>query len=516
MAAGTGAPNENVQLVPCAPPESASASARQQWRVRALQLPVPQLDWQTPVVQLELAGRRGRCAAATRWHNVELADCDGSAAQQWQLRGGDGGGGTIASVRFAGAALTVDALAHGAAANVVVLHNASATAAVPAWVVGNGSTFRISAVLPGHPGTLQCVDVGSAGATSDGRNYTFRAAAAAAPTGAQQVYFNISAPSWGGSVIKESGQYHLFVLAMDAHSQYCANPNDPNAGGCFDLTGRIDRAVSASPLGPFLCVQQDVLGRRGGNPQVFRAGDGTLLLAAQPKDNICNVWRSDSGGARGPWSCHSNATNQGFNNPSLAAAERSDRLVLFYHAPKFWGSAVYGATAQNDPDGAWLKHAVSNSSRRMEYGHDQLFIHPCEDPFGWFDRKAQRFRMLTHTFRMGMICGAGTTQLCGGGVDLSTGCSAAGCEPLGGFASSAGPAPFDGWTYHEDSLAFDWQVPTTGGGSDAFRRRERPSLLFDDDGRVYLYTSVSPADGKRQMCTHGVEVLLPFGVGGPH
>ena len=191
---------------------------------------------------------------------------------------------------------------------------------------------------------------------------------------------------------------------------------------------------------------------------------------------------------------------------------------MFYHSPKFYGSAVFGASALS-PRGPWVTHAISNASRRIEYGTDQLFVHPCEDPFAWWDAKAQRFRMLTHTFRMGMICGAGTTLTCGtangSSVDLLTGCSAAGCSPLGGFASSARASAFDGWSYHEDSVAFDWEVPTAGGGSELFRRRERPSLFFAEDGKVYLYTSVSPADGKRQMYTHGVEVSLSDGVGGP-
>ena len=188
-------------------------------------------------------------------------------------------------------------------------------------------------------------------------------------------------------MIKEGGQYHLFVLAMDASSPHCANHNDPNAGGCFDMTGRIDRAVSASPLGPFACVEEDVLGRRGGNPQVFRAHDGTLLLAAEPisqvsaKNNICNVWSSASGTVRGPWQCYNNATNRGFNNPSLAQAAAAkggrEALHVFYHAPKCYGSAVYGASALS-PRGPWATHAISNASRRMEYGLDQLFVHPCE------------------------------------------------------------------------------------------------------------------------------------------
>ena len=47
------------------------------------------------------------------------------------------------------------------------------------------------------------------------------------------------------------------------------------------------------------------------------------------------------------------------------------------------------------------------------------------------------------------------------------------------------------------------------------RRRERPFLLFEDDGRVFLFTSVSPANVSVQMYSHVQQVSLPPGVGGP-
>ena len=61
----------------------------------------------------------------------------------------------------------------------------------------------------------------------------------------------------------------------------------------------------------------------------------------------------------------------------------------------------------------------------------------------------------------------------------------------------------------------NWSVPVIGGGEETMRRRERPFLLFDDDGKVYLFTSVSPANVSLQMYTHVQQVTLPPGVGGP-
>ena len=63
---------------------------------------------------------------------------------------------------------------------------------------------------------------------------------------------------------------------------------------------------------------------------------------------------------------------------------------------------------------------------------------------------------------------------------------------------------------------YNWSVPVIGGGAETYRRRERPFLLFDDDGKVYLFTSVSPANLSQQMFTHVQEVHMPPGIGGPH
>ena len=99
---------------------------------------------------------------------------------------------------------------------------------------------------------------------------------------------------------------------------------------------------------------------------------------------------------------------------------------------------------------------------------------------------------------------------------------------MGALASSGGPQPFANWTYNEASLAYGWSVPVAGGdgGGDSkddemeveeeiMRRRERPFLLFDDDGKVYLFTAVSPANTSLHMYTHVQEVKLPAGVGAP-
>ena len=150
-----------------------------------------------------------------------------------------------------------------------------------------------------------------------------------------------------------------------------------------------------------------------------------------------------------------------------------------------------------------------------------------------------------------MICGAGTAVPCGRSACDHTPTTLGGGEPMGALASSAGEEPFAEWSYVENWLAYNWSVPVSGGaGCEVLRRRERPFLLFDDDGRVrpilypvssqsqnqsyhyhaafvsikcmsvrcvqvYLYTSASPSNTSLHSYAHVQQVKLPSGVGGP-
>ena len=85
----------------------------------------------------------------------------------------------------------------------------------------------------------------------------------------------------------------------------------------------------------------------------------------------------------------------------------------------------------------------------------------------------------------GMICGAGTAVPCGRSACDHTPTALGGGEPMGALASSGDEEPFANWSYVENWLAYNWSVPVSGGGGcEVLRRRERPFLLFDDDGRV--------------------------------
>ena len=174
----------------------------------------------------------------------------------------------------------------------------------------------------GQAGTL-CLDAGSGGNTADGSDVRFAPAALAARSGRSQAYCNASAPSWGGAVIKINGIYHMWVLTM----RNCSDPNDPNRGNPFTDTGQIDHATSTSPLGPFSCVQEDVIPHAKGfvgNPQIFRelAGRKRLLLAVIGTSTSVFV----ATGPDGPWV----GTSVGnYNNPTLVP--RPDGGIVLYN-----------------------------------------------------------------------------------------------------------------------------------------------------------------------------------------
>lgn len=189
-----------------------------------------------------------------------------------------------------------------------------------------------------------------------------------------------------------------------------------------------------------------------GNPQIFRemTGEKRLLLAVIGQKNA--VYTASS--ADGPWvSAKTNGVD--YNNPTLVP--RLDGSVVLYchdcaHDPVGYGDSAMGVLGKPAAGGGyqwqeWAAPAGVQDGDPTRQG--QLFIHPMEDPFAWWDAASKRFRMLTHTFRMGMVCGAGTTVPCGGGAELLGG------EPMGALASSGGEHPFANWTYHEDMLAYN-------------------------------------------------------------
>eukprot|EP01052_Picozoa_sp_SAG31_P016385 SAG31_NODE_1084_length_10007_cov_4.353452_1_plen_305_part_00 len=82
-----------------------------------------------------------------------------------------------------------------------------------------------------------------------------------------QAFRNSTLSSWGGSVLRHGGAYHLYASAC--------------LGGCnlpaWQSNSAIVHAVSSSAIGPFR-YSSIALPRWHTNPQIARAPDGTLLL----------------------------------------------------------------------------------------------------------------------------------------------------------------------------------------------------------------------------------------------
>ena len=163
--------------------------------------------------------------------NVVLSDCvEGQKEQLFFVQ--HRSNTSIAITDTSGRCLDWDAGSHGACANIFVRPSNATAAPCVGWDTSGG---QLAQTASAHG--RQCIDVGSGGSSVGGKkSVTLTPVAPSAPSGAGQAYYNESAPSWGGAVIKEGGQYWMFVTAM---SGKCSDPNDPNTGNCFVHTARI-------------------------------------------------------------------------------------------------------------------------------------------------------------------------------------------------------------------------------------------------------------------------------------
>ena len=142
---------------------------------------------------------------------------------------------------------------------------------------------------------------------------------------------------------------------------------------------------------PYKCLQEDVIPHaRGfvGNPQIFREAGGQKRLLLAVIGQGCAVYIAAD--ASGPWRC-ANVTSD-YNNPTLVP--RPDGSVVLYchdcaHDRIGWGdsaSGVMGASATG-PWSEWKPPAGGQDGDPTRLG--QLFIHPMEDPFAWYDAAAR-------------------------------------------------------------------------------------------------------------------------------
>jgi hypothetical protein len=128
--------------------------------------------------------------------------------------------------------------------------------------------------------------------------------------------------------------------------------------------------------------------------------------------------------------------------------------------------------------------------------HDRAKGYVFEDPFLWFDKAAQRWRVLVHEY----------TFLNGG-------------HHLGGTAVSTTSDLLGSWELQNASTpAYTLSANDTAGGSEVFARRERPKLLLGQDGQPeVLYTAVCPGQPKGDgLCYTHAQPLRTGGVSSSH
>ena len=339
---------------------------------------------------------------------------------------------------------------------------------------------------------LACAAATAAATTSGG-------AAAAATNGSQELPFTIgpaasrlspafrtAAVTWGLSVVKGDGDglYHGYAAAM---TNGCSL-------GAWTTNSEVVHTVSEVPTGPFR-YKDTAIPAFAHNPRVARAPDGTYVLftigrpitkgqqcdcspggkphqPVQPSTQVTFIHHATS--PDGPWTALDPNGTLGLTNPTphiflngsvvvvglgncTVAGSRSQGCAQVATAPTWRGPYTVDWRGQHGL-GPWCANRGT-----------WVF----EDPFVWFSAKRGAWSMMVHQYNRS---------------------DAANQVLDGGYATSADESIYSNWTWgsHQQPL-YTGLVTYADGSSDMMVRRERPSLLFSDEGEPsVLYTAVCP------------------------
>lgn len=344
---------------------------------------------------------------------------------------------------------------------------------------GNARNWSLaSASAAGGPiiaGDGQCLDVGSGGSVGD-LGYQLNLLPAAPLR--KQAFRSSEFASWGGSVIEDDGgQFHMFAAVFSNHTSL----------GKWRSNSEILHLLSSTPEGPFEPATDGpssngiIVAPEAHNPTVVRANDGTYLLFS-----IKNQPLLASRSLDGPWR-QVNWTSA-CNNPAPLVRPGSDAIYVYCHGgpnKQGYGAAIGMTWTPHWNSSLWYNAVSSvNRSETDLYHNNQLFAHPVEDPFAWYQDNmpgnSDSYHLLMHGFRMGMV-----NRTCPG----SDG------NAYGAYASA--PTPFGPWRFQESRVAYHGLIQFTDGSSMCMKNRERPHLLLDKvTGRpTHLYNGVCPETG---------------------
>lgn len=303
--------------------------------------------------------------------------------------------------------------------------------------------------------------------------------------------------TWGGSVIRgEDGRYHMFAMHLVRH---CGIQ-------CYQTNGEVLHATAARPEGPFEVEGVAIAPRPGqwdadtlSEPAVYRAPDGTYLLFhmglndTRPEPFDCMTHDTACrgiGGVRkigvafsksldGPWERLPapllgpnpdggllNCDHHDVSNPVVAFTPNGSVIMAFKGEGSVKGSGCTSGVIGFATAPHWRGPYTRPFSTVEGSGPQKLGARACEDPYIWYDKLAQVYRMLTHA------------------------CLQPG---MGGHLWSV-----DGLTWREaftdnNTWAYGAVVQLANGSTQTFARRERPQVLLDAAGNFQcLYNAAQP------------------------
>lgn len=314
--------------------------------------------------------------------------------------------------------------------------------------------------------------------------------------------------SWGASIVrdpKDSKLYHMFFSYFEHHCPLKSWMPFSTIAHATSRTG---------PAGPYESPVQ-VIGTFAHNPTVIWSPyDKQYLLyhigCPQPMPDVCGPVKFKCGVPDGQSgiTVHSSPDLANWKSHGIVFNGTTDKTRWDKTAtnPSAWPMyskdnktpgilLVYRGNNQNETNFSSGNIAVSPTGMDGPYTRiqkDPLMMYRYEDPFIWQDKRGN-YHMLVHSQR---DTGAG---------------GLAGVKSVGRHAyarSYKGP-----WTYGYDvSLAYSALVNFTDGTSINYSRRERPQLLFSDDGNM---TPQFLANGVQEVGTNmSYTIVSPIGNAG--
>lgn len=269
---------------------------------------------------------------------------------------------------------------------------------------------------------------------------------------------------WCGSAIYAEGMYYLFASRWPKETSFPAG---------YLSHSEIVRAVSDKPEGPYTFEEVIIRGRGGNhwdavmahNPTVKKVGGAYVLFYIGSRDakdlTTRSIGYAVADSIKGVWKRSEREISiiKDSNNPSALIKPDGSLLMAFRHSNARMG--IMGSDSCNG------KYTMLNPDIMPEI--------TMEDPYLFFKDG------LYH-----IICedGHGTVT---------------GHERFGAHLISENG--IDNWRPANDVIAYDHTLRFDDGSEIHALRRERPQLLFDDNGNpTHLYTSVQDGDETYNIC----------------